>query len=530
MKRIFNISFILIFILGNLGCKKGYLDINTNPNDATSSTPQLTLPAVLNNMSSNYMTYFNYGGLLSGYMANAGGVSFVGSTVITYNYNSGSNTGLFSNAFSDLRSIQYIITSTNDAPQYALYNAVGRILKSYYFQILVDEYGAIPYKEGLLGADNLTPRYDDPATVYQSLVTEIDAAIALLKANATSNTVTKLSVNNADIIFAGNVTKWIQFANNIKLRILTRAQRGPLASFASAAFNTFSSEGFLLEDVLIQPGYISTSARQNPLWNSYQSTYTGTTTGTSYIPTTWIYSFYNGTKLVDDARGALIYRLYSAGTTPRGQLGAPNNPNSGGPNWYVGTGTGTSSTEAKGLLKSRVMGMLIMPAAETYFLLAEAALNGHALLGTAPSNFEKGIQASYNYLSKSGVSTTSIAQTELDTYLASYKANNPSSYLVNYGLAANDGQRLEAIITQKYIALNFINGFEAWQEYKRTGYPSISGTAATTTFASTESVATSSDRLPVRSLYPTSEYNLNPNVPALSSINPWTSKIFWDVN
>ncbi|RZK55305.1 MAG: SusD/RagB family nutrient-binding outer membrane lipoprotein, partial [Pedobacter sp.] len=189
-----------------------------------------------------------------------------------------------------------------------------------------------------------------------------------------------------------------------------------------------------------------------------------------------------------------------------------------------------ASTEARGLLKSRVMGLLFFSSAETHFLLAEAALKGHVLSGSALTNFESGIKASYNYLNKSGTVTTSSTAAVLDTYLNTYKTNNSTSYLVNYNLATTDAERLEAIITQKYIALNFVNGFEAWQEYKRTGFPRVSGTAATTTFASTQSVGTTPDRLPVRSLYPTTEYNLNPNVPPAASIDAFTTKIFWDNN
>lgn len=221
-------------------------------------------------------------------------------------------------------------------------------------------------------------------------------------------------------------------------------------------------------------------------------------------------------ELTDCTRGALIYKNYAAGTTPINQLGNETNVSSwisGYPAWYIGAATGLNAPAVQGIIKSRVMGQLIMPAAETYFLLAEAALKGHALSGDAATNFYNGIKASYNYLQKSGTATTSTTSTVLDAYLTAYKGANSTSYLVNYALATTAAQRLEAIITQKYIALNFVNGFEAWQEYKRTGYPAISGTAATTTFVSLQSSTTSTDRLPVRNLYPTTEYNLNPNVP-----------------
>lgn len=531
MKRLLKLSIILITAFTVQSCKKSYLDINENTNSATSSSPNLVLPAVLNNTASNFITYFNYGAWMAGYQANAGGYSFTGSTFFTYNWNSGTNNGLFNSAFTDLRSYQYIITSTTGVNKYVLYNAVARIMKSYYYQILVDEYGNVPYTEGLAGVDNLTPHYDDAATVYKSLVTEIDAAIKDLQTYGSSSVVSALG--SADIVFKGDATKWIKFANNIKLRILTRAQAGTLAAYATSAFGTFSAEGFLTEDVTINPGYVSTSARQNPLWNTYHSSYTGSNGAyaAQQIPTRWIFSFYNGTKLSDATRGALIYKNYAAGTTPINQLGNETNVSSwisGYPAWYIGVGTALNAPETQGIIKSRVMGQLIMPAAETYFLLAEAALNGHTLSGDAATNFDNGIKASYNYLQKTGASTTSATAAVLDAYLTAYKTANTGNYLVNYSAATTAAQRLEAIITQKYIALNFVNGYEAWQEYKRTGYPAISGTGATTTFVSLQSSATSADKLPVRNLYPTTEYNLNPNVP--TGLSAYTSKIFWDVN
>ena len=531
MKRLLKLSIILITVFIVQSCKKSYLDINENTNSATSSSPNLVLPAVLNNTASNFITYFNYGAWMAGYQANAGGYSFTGSTFFTYNWNSGTNNGLFNSAFTDLRSYQYIITSTTGVNKYVLYNAVARIMKSYYYQILVDEYGNVPYTEGLAGVDNLTPHYDDAATVYKSLVSEIDAAIKDLQTYGSSSVVNALG--SADIVFKGDATKWIKFANNIKLRILTRAQAGTLAAYTTSAFGTFSAEGFLTEDVTINPGYVSTSARQNPLWNTYHSSYTGSNGAyaAQQIPTRWIFSFYNGSKLSDATRGALIYKNYVAGTTPINQLGNETNVSSwisGYPAWYIGVGTALNAPESQGIIKSRVMGQLIMPAAETYFLLAEAALNGHTLAGDAVTNFDNGIKASYNYLQKTGASTTSATNAVLDAYLTAYKTANAGNYLVNYSAASTAAQRLEAIITQKYIALNFVDGYEAWQEYKRTGYPAISGTGATTTFVSLQSSATSADKLPVRNLYPTTEYNLNPNVP--TGLSAYTSKIFWDVN
>jgi hypothetical protein len=87
---------------------------------------------------------------------------------------------------------------------------------------------------------------------------------------------------------------------------------------------------------------------------------------------------------------------------------------------------------------------------------------------------------------------------------------------------------LEAILTQKYIALNYVNSEEAWSEYRRTHYPTITNGSnnGTQTFASSVSESTRADKLPARILYPSSEGSYNSaNVP--KDISPFTSTIFW---
>lgn len=523
----------MAFVISFTSCKDDYLDINKNPNDATEASPELVLPAALNTTASLVSNTFNdYGAFIAGYQANAFGFSYVGSDVVTYNYTASSNTGLWTGVFGNLRNYQYIINNTQ-TPNYALFNAVARIMKSHNYQLLVDQYGDVPYTDALKGVDNLTPKYDKAEDVYKSLVTEIDAAIAILKANATNTTINQLG--KADIFFAGNITRWIQFANSIKLRILVRAASAPsLAAFVNTAYGTFSSEGFITEDVVSNPGYSSSSANLNQQWTSIHSNYTGTaaTAGRSRVPTPYAVGFYNGSKLTDNRRGLLVYRSLTA---PLNQLGiepataAASAPTTGFPAWYIGTGTGTAAIETQGILKSRVAPTPILLAAEVNFLLAEAALTGRTLSGSDATNFNLGIVNSFKYLEKLGSTNTVPSTSNPTTDAATYQTNNAGSYLVNYALATTTPQKLEAIITQKYIALNYIHSHEAWNEYRRTGYPvtNPNGTAAQN-MASVTSVSTRADKLPVRLLYPQSELNLNQNVP--KGLNPFTSLIFWDAN
>jgi hypothetical protein len=537
MKKLLNISLAIAFLFTATSCKKSYLDINANTNTATSANPESVLPVALTNTGSLMITYLDYGNWMVGYQSNAGGYSYTGSTTITYAFTTSSNTGLFSGAFSNLKDYNYIINTASASPKYALFAGVARVMKAYTYQKLVDEYGDIPYTEALLGADLVTPKYDNQAVVYQSLITDLDAAIVQLRTNASSSTVTKIT-KASDVIFQGDITKWIQFANNIKLRFLTRARISTLSAFVTTEFGTFGTEGFLKEDVLVNPGYSSTNL-QNPIWGTYFSDVQGNLTGTgrSRIPTPYIMAFYNGVKLNDGVRGALMYKNY--GTTPVNQLGVETGPTAiaNYPAWYIGTGTGANAVETQGVLKSRVMGIPIFPASETYFLLAEAALNGYALPGSASAqaNFDSGIEKSYNYLKKFGGTNAAPAGATSDLAdRTAYQAANLTgdyNYIANYNLANSDAKRLEAIITQKYIALNFIDSYEAWTEFRRTGYPDVypaPGKAATsaTTFASIQSSSPRADRLTLRSLYPQNEYNLNTNTP--SGISVFTTKIFWD--
>ena len=115
----------------------------------------------------------------------------------------------------------------------------------YNYQKLVDAYGDVPYTEALQGAGNVAPKFDGAAAVYQSLVKELDDAIAKIKTNAGNAGTTVTALNGAsDVLFGGDLTKWIQFANNIKLRILVRAEGSSIAGFVTSAYTNLFCRRF----------------------------------------------------------------------------------------------------------------------------------------------------------------------------------------------------------------------------------------------------------------------------------------------
>ncbi len=312
---------------------------------------------------------------------------------------------------------------------------------------------------------------------------------------------------------------WKQFANTIKLRLIIRA--GGKVTFNNT---NFSADGFLTNDAMVNPGYTKIAGKISPIF-PYSATNTASTS--SRLPSTFIVSFYDGTKLNDAKRGNAVFKVWP--NPPNNQLGNetnPNPPNSPVPNsWFKGT-NGTTYDKV-GIMKDFNQGVPLITATESYFLQAEAVVRG-LITGNAKTLFNKGIETSFTYLYKDGAGVVPATGTYSNPVgdAAAYITANATSPLVNFDLATTNEQKIEAIITQKYIALHGISMHEAWNEYRRTGYPKVTGTGATQTFASTVSLATRPDRMPTRFLYPSSEFNTNAaNVPA--GIDKFNTLIFW---
>lgn len=518
MKKISLMLFMGVMVIAS-SCKK-YLDINENPNAATYSTAELILPQALTGTAANLNGFNSYGAQLGGFMANAGGYGGFG-TAITYNFSAGDFAARWSTTYDNLEDYKAILDYTEDKPEQGYFNAVARIMKAHGFQLLVDAYNDVPYTEALQGADNLTPAYDKAEDIYKDLADQLDMAIATIHETENATGVQELA--ESDVMFQGDMEKWLQFANTLKLRIINRANGK--VSFTNT---NFDPAGFLTEDAMIDPGYTRDNNRQNPKWNTWGFSYTGSDGNKAWMPSTFVVGFYNGQKLTDEGRGTALYLNFP--TTPTNRLGVESNnvqPSPSGSFWYPGSNrNGATAGNASGALKGPSASMPVLTAAESYFLQAEAVVTGLLATGDAKQLFEQGIYESYRYLYLKEDGTSIGDPSEgVEEYLAA----NPTSPLVNFDLATTTEQKIEAIITQKYIALNFVNSEEAWNEYRRTGYPKINSAPGATglqTFASSVSESTRPDRLPGRILYPSTEGSYNSaNVPR--NISVFNNTIFW---
>lgn len=518
MKKLIALVLVAMVIFGS-SCKK-YLDINENPNSAVSASPQLILPQALTNTADLVNSYSNYGSQTGIYSANAGGYGGFGES-ITYNYTT-TATGTWGGSYDNLEDYQAIINTTNGKPELSYFNGAARIMRSYVFQLLVDAYNDVPYTEALQGGDNLTPAYTDAKIIYKDLADQLDTALATIAAGTNTPGVAPLGA--PDILFGGNMDRWKQLANTLKLKILLRANGK--VTFSNV---NFSTEGFLTTDALINPGYTRDNGKQNPAWDDWAYGYTGSAANKAWMPSQFIFGFYDGHTLSDSARGAAIY--YQWPLTGTNRLGIESNSLTASPTgsfWYSGSDRdGKSNGNSIGVLKGPDAGYPLMLASESYFIQAEAAVRGITSSGgTAAALFNSGITASFNYTYQLPDGSLKPGVVPADMVTA-YIAANSTSYLVNFNLAISDEEKIEAIITQKFIALNFIHGHEAFNEYRRTHYPRVAiGGTGYQTFASSVSESPRPDKLPTRILYPVTEGTYNSeNVPA--GITPFTSLIFW---
>ncbi|RTY86838.1 SusD/RagB family nutrient-binding outer membrane lipoprotein [Flavobacterium sp. RSP49] len=141
--------------------------------------------------------------------------------------------------------------------------------------------------------------------------------------------------------------------------------------------------------------------------------------------------------------------------------------------------------------------------AESKFLQAEAVQRGFLTTGSAQTLFNEGVQSSFTYLGAT-----------IGTYLTEINLKS------GFGWAASSN-KIQAILTQKWIALSSIHGVENYINYTRTGFPVIPGSINGFNLQPSR---------PKRLIYPLSEYNANSaNVPNLTSSQIITQGPFWYV-
>jgi hypothetical protein len=334
------------------------------------------------------------------------------------------------------------------------YTAIAYTLKAYMVSILTDTHGDIPFTEAFKGNQGIIrPVFDEQKLIYDTLLDNLETANGLYD-------LTKV-LSGEDILFsantsAANIIKWKKFTNALHIRLLMRvAHKSPVYEQKLrdilANPTTYPLMSSVAESAAIY--HTNVAPNLNPFYNTTDLVFSSSVGFTEF--------FVNSMNVIGDPRLPLWATKVSG--TYRGVPTAypfEDQDLVSGSSW---------STYVNTLKKSNLFGSIIQYA-EQEFILAEACLKGY-MNDDPKKHYDNGVKASCNYW---GIATVDI----------------PAAFLGNPAIVY-DGT-LEQIITQKYYAL-FMNDFQQWFEYRRTGFPVLGSGPS----------AQNNGVLPVRIPYPT---------------------------
>ena len=434
IKKLIYIPAVLVIILAFSKCQKNFEDINTNPNFPTVTNPNYLFTYILKEGGGEYdMFLVNNKHMTRWIMFTAS--SFGNSVLPPYsemtqyrikNLWESLYTKLVLNTNELIRITEFDADLTDEENQINKNkNSLARIWRVFIYHKMTDLWGNIPYTDTNTTGVILKPVYDKQEDIYANMLDELKEAVNAIDENALGFT------GDADILFSGDIDKWIKFANSLRLRLAIRSANEDIVTELMTE-NNFISENSENADF----HYVNTMADWSP----------------------WYEQFLNSQIQLGQVSELLVTNLRDLNDPRLSVYAQPtvNNPDTiiGMPNllsveetiafWLLGEDN--TSKPGLALIDEPETPNQLLTYAEVCFLKAEAATRGWGA-SSSQQFYEDGIRASMEYYG--------IADSDIITYLA--------------GDAAFDGT-LEQLITQKWIAL-YLNGYEAFAEYRRTGYP-----------------------------------------------------------
>ncbi|WP_304407922.1 SusD/RagB family nutrient-binding outer membrane lipoprotein [Bacteroides acidifaciens] len=431
-------------------------------------------------------------------------------------------------------------------------NSVLRIYRVYLMSIITDTYGDAPFSEAGLGflEGKFNPKYDKQEDIYNAFFLELEDAVN--KIDPTKDKVT------GDLIYAGDVTKWQQLANSLRLRFAMRISNVNPTKAQTEFENALAANGGVItdasSDALIKYMTIAFSFGQEAYsdyrGNSLSQLLFGNdpANNPSYLCSTFFNQLYNS----GDPRTFKISRCYYDGlmsaTSPDNRVDitqemiekgidfSPRDPGAySWEPWPTGydshicaelavnnpSVTATMAREvepklANNFLKSDNPGV-VMTSAEVKFLMAEATVKKWNVGSVSAEDlYKQGVRAAMDFLTDN-YGCTATTDAEFDTFIQDKGA-----------FGHTDNQKLEAINTQAWI-LHFTNPAECWANVRRSGYPKLKSPAE----YGFGQYLTGGTEIPVRLCYPVleSSYNkksYNEAIERMGGTDNWHSLLWWD--
>lgn len=554
--KYFKIIVILALFSTTVACNKELDALLENPNAPSVNTADVDL--LLNTVQLSFTGFFddasNLGGQLTRQQTMFG-------PLYSNAYSPGTGDGLWSTGYTTIiKNANALIPLAQKQSKFRA-SGIAKFFKAYALATMVDAFGNIPFTEAELGIENTNPKQDQGAAVYA-------AAIALLDDAIVDFGKTSAAVAN-DLYYGNSSAKWITAANTMKFKLLMQTRK--VDATAAAKIQSLVTAGNLITTAAGDFNFKYGTNRNSPdsRHPDYAGNYNAAGSASEYLGDwfMWAVTSEKNGGTVSGARGTTLdprqryyfYRQNTSGanvneitltcsTFPRpahyatgqpfcyigtGYWGRDHGDNSGTPpdgsfktTWgvYPAGGLFDENQNTKVGLEVGGKGAGILPiwnSEFTHFKLAEAAATGVITGGAtaARASLNTAIRAS---MAKVTGFPATVGVTPNATYAATAATidNYVALVLAAFDATTTDAEKL-AIIMKEYYLSTWGNGWEAYNAYRLTGYPSNMQ----------PTVSSPTPGYFIRSFYyPSVFVNRNLNAPAQKALGTAVSKVFWDNN
>lgn len=512
-----------VILISFAACKKDLIKTNTDPNSVSVdvfdpnnilTATQLYYTGSTDNAIEVEETEIQGAGAMIQHWASTSGYFF--GDKYTGAPTSGGWGSFFDHTYTS--TIKYAVdlyTTTSGKPQYKNLHQIARIVKAMAFERITDVYGDVPYFQAGKAYTNAIyfPKYDKQQDIYADLLKEVEQATDSLDENA-DKPAGDLFYSHAD----DQIGEWKKFGRTLLLRMAMRLTK--VDPTTAKAYVT-KLQGLTMTSN--SDNAIVVHGTNDPL--TINRIYRGIgEDGDMQLSGQISKTFIDFLKDNNDPRLPVLSYVYPPGFTPGDDpSGGSSDPadQNGLPNGYDAGSTAHGILSYPGYLGNinlysrpspiifnATAPTLVLTYAESEFLLADAAKRWG--IGSAEEHYNNGVIAAITELSAYGDAGV-ISDGDAQAYLEAHP------YV--------DATGLDMINTQ-FWACTFFNEYEAWANYRRTGYPVLTPV----TYTGSQSPGA----IPRRMYYSSVDKqvntaNYNAAVAGMPGGDKITSRMWWDV-
>jgi hypothetical protein len=251
--------YVLMLLIGGMtltSCESYFGDINVDPNNPVTVTPNVLLPQIQVRLA--YTIWGDASRYVGIYTQHLDGVGRQFAVIQDYgirpaDLNSMWGSNLYSGILMDNRQLLRLAEEGG----FGHYSGISKAIEAYSMMMLTDLFGDAPYSESFQGTDVIQPKFDTQESIYNAIFDLIASAKADLNGDNGG-----FPPGADDLIYGGNAGSWIKFLNVLEARGRLHLSKRNGAAAYTAALAALNAGGFdsAADDARIQFGESATAA------------------------------------------------------------------------------------------------------------------------------------------------------------------------------------------------------------------------------------------------------------------------------